>query len=168
MINFKFNHPDYSDQKLNQSIQEILDNNKLLSMATVDNEKKSHINTAYFAFNDKLNLFLITDPATKHAKNIEHNSSVAATVFDSHLGFWTEMQGLQLFGTCYKTPFVHLPNALSCFINRFPVFTELVKKPADMLKKSIIVKFYTIEVKRIKLFDEPNFGEENFVNLTIE
>jgi uncharacterized protein YhbP (UPF0306 family) len=112
-------------------------------------------------------LYLITDPATKHAKNIELNSSIAATVFDSHLGFWTEMRGLQLFGTCYKTSFNHLPNALKCFINRFPVFTELVKKPADMLKKSVIVKFYTIEVKRIKLFDEPNFGEEVFINLEI-
>lgn len=167
MLKFKFNHPEFSDEKLNQSIYNILDTNRLLSLATVDSEQKPHINTAYFSFNDKLHLFLITDPATKHARNIETNNSVALTVFDSHLGFWTEMQGMQLFGKCYRTPTMQIPTALGSFVKRFPVFTQLVKRPEDMFDKSLTVRFFTIEIEKIKLFDEPNFGEEVFINLTL-
>ncbi len=168
MITFQFNHPDYADQQLNKCIYDILEMNKLMSMATVDDKQKAHINTAYFAYNNQLHLYLITDPSSQHSKNVENNDSVALTIFNSHQEFWTELQGLQLFGRCMKTPILQVPNAFGCFLKRFPVFKEFVNNPKDMLKKSAEVRFYTIEVARIKLFDEPNFGEENYINLTVQ
>ncbi len=167
MITFKFNHPEYSDQQLNKSIHDILENNKLISMATVDDEQKAHINTAYFAFSNNLHLYLITNPSSKHSINVKNNNSVAVTIFNSQQEFWTELQGLQLFGECMITKILQIPNAFSCFLKRFPVFKDFANNSVEMLKKSSDIRFYTIEVERIKLFDEPSFGEENYINLTI-
>ncbi len=163
----KFNHPNFADADLNESIEAILSTTRLLTMATVSPDGTAHANTAYFAYDDSARLFLITDPATVHAKNLRRIPSVAATVFDSHQEFWTPLRGLQIFGTCIETPMLELPHALLCFTSRFPVFAELVKHPADFAAKAVSVKLHTLAVSRIKLFDEPHFGEEVFIDLSL-
>ncbi len=168
MFSFNFNHPEYSDKILNESLYDIMENNKLLSMATVTQERKAHINTAYYAYENNLKLYIITDPKSNHSKNVKQNESVSVSIFNSHLQFWEDdMQGLQLFGKCYKTPKLELLKGTWCFIKRFPVFKELVTRPEDFAKKAVTVKLYTIEVLKIKLFDEERFGEENFITLEI-
>jgi len=164
---FKFKHPALSDEALNSSIQSILESSHLTSMATVNQDGTSHINTAFFAFDDNLRLIIVTDPSTKHAKNLEKNSSVACNVYDSHQKFWTPLRGIQLFGKCSKTPLVQVPHALSAFSQRFPVFKELVSNLEDFAKKAVKIRFYTIDVERIKILDEPTFGEEVYVNLDL-
>ena len=169
MFNFNFNHPEYKNKLLNESLFDIIKSNKLLSMATITNGNVAHINTAYYAFDNKMTLYIITDPKSQHSINVKENKSVAASIFNSHLTFWEDdMQGVQLFGKCYKTQLMQLPKGTSCFIKRFPVFKELVTKPEDFVKKAVIVKLYTIEVSRIKLFDEKRFGEEIFIELVIK
>jgi uncharacterized protein YhbP (UPF0306 family) len=166
-IKFAFGHKDHDDNALNESISVILNAAKLLSMATVRSEGVAHINTAYFAFDDALRLFIITDPESVHGRNLVSNHSVAVTVFDSQQEFWTPLRGLQLFGTCQQTPLMGLPHALNCFLGRFPVFSELVRNPADFATKAVTVKLHTITVERLKLFDEPTFGEEVYIDLNI-
>jgi uncharacterized protein YhbP (UPF0306 family) len=163
MSHVKFGHPTFPDQKINESLIAILEGTRLLSMATVNSDHSTHINTAYFAYDENLHLYIITDPKSKHAKNLARNPSVAATVFDSHQEFWTPLRGLQLFGECSKTPVLHVLKALKTFSHRFPVFSEAVKSPLDFVAKSLEVRFYTIVVKRVKVFDEPTFGEEVFI-----
>ena len=165
-MKFKFKHAKYSDKKLNESLFNILKNNKLLSLSTVTHSGKAHINTAYYAYDDKLRLYIVTDPKSKHSKNLEKNNSVAVTIFNSKLRFWTDdVQGLQLFGKCYKTPLNQLSEGTKAFVKRFPLFKESVKVPKDF--ESSEVKLYTIEIKRIQMFDEKIFGEEKVVNLKI-
>jgi hypothetical protein len=164
---FEFGHKDYADQALNESLSGILNDAKLLSMATVTPDGVAHINNAYFAFDDALRLFIITDPESVHGRNLAANHSVAVTVFDSHQEFWTPLRGLQLFGTCQQTSLLGLPHALSCFLGRFPVFSELVRNPADFATKAVSVKLHTITIERLKLFDEPAFGEEVYIELSI-
>ena len=168
VLSFVFQHSEFEDAALNASISGILGATLLLSMATVRPDGKSHINTAFFAYDDALRLFLITGPNSAHGKHFSTNPSVAVTVFDSHQKFWTELRCLQLFGNCRQTPLTKLPHALSRFIKRFPVFSELVKSPADFARKAVgDVRLHTITVERLKLFDEPTFGEEVFIDLQI-
>jgi len=168
MFNFKFGNPDFNDKDLNDSLFEILEHNKLLSIASISEGNIAHINTAFYAFNDKLVLFIITDPKSTHSLNFEKNDSVAVSIFDSHLKFWEDnMAGLQLFGKCYRTPLLQLITGTHNYLKRFPLFKELVKKPEDFSKKSVTMKLYTIEIERIKLFDEKRFGEEVFIKLEL-
>jgi len=137
-------------------------------MATINPNGESYINTAYYAFDEKLRLYIITNPKSNHSINLSKNPSVSVSIFDSHLKFWEDkLQGVQLFGTGYKTPISQLPRGTSCFLKRFPLFKEIVKKPKDFMKKSVAVKIYTLEIKKIKLFDEKRFGEENFIELKL-
>ena len=118
MFNFKFNRPEYPDNKLNESIFEILNNNKLLSLATITPRGNAYINTAFYAFDEKLRLYIVTDPKYNHSMNLNKNSSIAATIFDSHLKFWKDkLQGVQLFGKGYRTPILQLHKGTSCFFD---------------------------------------------------
>ena len=73
-----------------------------------------------------------------------------------------------MFGKGYKTPLSQLPKGTSCFLKRFPLFKEVVKSPKDFIKKVITVKLYTLEIERIKLFDEKRFGEEKFIEVKLK
>ena len=53
-------------------------------------------------------------------------------------------------------------------VSELHVFKEIVKNPKDFMKKAVSVKLYTLEIERIKLFDETRFGEENFIELSIK
>ncbi len=167
MLAFKFQHDKYSDEQLNRSITDVLEHGRLLSMSTVRPDGSAHINTAFYSFDSSLRLFIITDPKTGHGTNLASNPSVAVAIFNSHQEFWTPLRGLQLFGTCRQTPLLQIPHALSSFVKRFPVFSELVKSPADLASKTLAIRFHTIDVKRLKLFDEPTFGEEVFIDLKV-
>lgn len=169
MFNLKFNHPEYSDKKINESLFDILKSNTLLSLASVTPDSKAHINTLFYAFDDKLKLYVITDPKSDHSKNLKKNASVAIAIFNSQLKFWKDdVKGVQLFGKCYRTPIIQLSKATTRFIKRFPVFKSLVKNPKDFAKKAVAVKIHTIEVDRIKILDEARFGEENYIEAKIK
>ena len=164
----KFNHPNYKNNKLNESLFEILKNNTLLSLSTVTPNGNAYINTAFYAFDNKLRIYIITDPKSNHSKNLVKNQSIAISIFDSHFEFWKDkLKGVQLFGKGYKTPILQMHSATYCFIKRFPLFKELVKNPKDFMKKTVKVSLYTLEIDRIKLFDETRFGEENFIELRL-
>jgi len=164
----RFNHSQYSDRQLNESLFDILEHNKLLSLATVTSNGNAYINAAYYAFDEKLKLYIITDPKSNHCINLNKNSSVAVSIFDSHLKFWYDkLKGVQLFGRGHKTTLSQLPKGTYCFLKRFPLFKELVKNPNDFMKKGVGVKLYTLEINKIKLFDEKKFGEENFIDLNL-
>jgi uncharacterized protein YhbP (UPF0306 family) len=168
MFSFKFNNPDYCDEKLNESLFDIVNKTSLLSMSTVCPSGDAHINVAYYAYDQYLNLYIITSPTTKHAINLLSNGSVAATVFDSHQKFWEDqMQGMQIFGICKKTSVMHVPRALKAFATRFPVFSSLISAPEDFAKKAVDVRLYSILPQKIKLFDEARFGEEVFIELQL-
>lgn len=168
MFDFSFNHNDYEDNKLNESISDIVSKTNLLSMSTVRPNGTAHINTSFFSYDNKLNLYYISSPNTEHTTNILTNSSVAATIFNSNLQFWKDdMQGIQIFGNSCKTKMIELPKATATFIRRFPVFASLVSNPEDFSKKAVEVRMYTIKPIRIKLFDETRFGEEVFIDLEL-
>ncbi|MFA6160704.1 MAG: pyridoxamine 5'-phosphate oxidase family protein [Patescibacteria group bacterium] len=167
-LSLSFQHQTLSDEVLNVSIQSILESSKLLSMSTVNSNNTAHINTAYFAFDENFNFFIVTKPSTKHAKNLANNPSVAINVFDGNQKFWTSLKGLQLFGTCAKTLLTEVPHALTTYNKRFPIFSEFASHPDDFTKKAISSRFYTININSIKLFDEPTFGEEVYIDLNLQ
>ena len=62
----------------------------------------------------------------------------------------------------------------TCFmVNPYESAVKLAEKlcqvtPGDFAKKAVTVKMYTIEINRIKIFDEARFGEENYIETRIE
>jgi uncharacterized protein YhbP (UPF0306 family) len=92
---------NHSANDINQSLNEILAANKLLSMATVTPQNNSWINTAYYAYDNFLNIYIVTYPSAQHSKNAEYNSTCAISIFDSHHESGPK-RGVQLFGAIEK------------------------------------------------------------------
>jgi len=163
---FEFNNTEYPDKKLNQSIYEILSETYLLSMASI-NKDKSHINTAYFAFNNSLELFILTPPTSKHTQNLEKNNSVSVTVFDTNQKWEGDKRGLQLYGTYEKTKGDKFAEGMRFYLQRFPAFSEWAETPEELEKSDVKSRIYKIEVNSLKIFDEPTFGKDEFISLEI-
>lgn len=56
-----------SEEQVRQSGLPILESNVLCSIATVTPEGRAHINTAYFSYSDKLELYFLSHPGSLHA-----------------------------------------------------------------------------------------------------
>ncbi|MCX6154099.1 MAG: pyridoxamine 5'-phosphate oxidase family protein [Candidatus Kapabacteria bacterium] len=166
-LNFKFAHPEFSDDKLNDSVLRILSSNILSSIATIkDNE--SYIHTAYYCFNSKLDFYFISDPATQHTKNIEDNSSVALAIYDSKQVWDNNKCGLQIFGNCEIAKGTKLIEGTMLYLKRFAGLKQWIQHPDDFIKGAINSKMFVINTSKITLFDEDAFGEEVFINLIIK
>jgi len=164
-LSLTYSHPKHSDAALNESIQSILEANELMGMATVRGSE-AYVNTAYFAFNDQLDIFLLCEPTTQHSQNLIGNASMAATIFDSHQPWTADKRGLQLFGKCQMATGVVLGEAVGRYLKRFVGLKQWVSSPDDILRGAINSKFYVMRVNSLKLFDEPRFGKEQFITLT--
>lgn len=161
-----FRHPNYESKLLGASIYELLSTSSLWSMATVNADGTSHINTAYYCHDDNFVFYFLTPPSTQHSKNLVHNSSASVTIFDSNQQFGENpLRGLQLFGTSVLAE--NESKAYQTYGMRFPGFLKWIESLDEESKKNIESKFYAFLPQKIKLFDEKTFGEETFITITL-
>lgn len=164
-LKMDFKHSKYSNDELSKSILGILNENKLCSIATVDPDGSSYINTAYFCYDEKLNFYILTDPNSQHCKSIEENDSVAMAIFDSHQSWDDDLRGLQIKGSCKRAKGTKLINGTARYLKRFAGLSEFIKHPDDFAKGALNSRIYIIETNWIKLFDEKSFGEDTYITL---
>ena len=168
-LKHRFNNKQFSDEKINKSLSAILDSNVLLSMATIKNKKESYINTVYYAYSNSLNFYYLSPPTAEHSKNLEKNTSVAASIFDSAQKIPTaKKSGLQIFGESRLAKGKELLEGLSLCSSRYIWIVKYIKTPRDFFKKIIESKLYIIKPRSIKIFDEPTFGNEVWVTVSLQ
>jgi len=165
-LKIHFNHFKYADRDLSVSILEILEENKLCSMATIKEGNHSYINTAYFCYNKYLEFYILSDPKTQHCLNLEENNSVALAIYDSHQAWSNDLKGLQIIGKCALATGEKLIEGTALYLKRFADLGEWIKHPDDFAKGVINSRPYIIKTNWLKLFDEDRFGEENFITLS--
>ncbi len=162
-IAVQFSHEKYPDELLQESITDILSQHTTLSLATTGDT--SYINTAHYGFNEKLELFILTNPETQHGKNAAVNPSVAVAIWTEPEKWGTNLQGLQLFGSYSEVQPKDLPEAMAAFAERIPAFSDTFKTPNDILAG--INRLFRIKVESLKLLDEPRFGRRNYIVLNL-
>jgi uncharacterized protein YhbP (UPF0306 family) len=138
----------------------------LCSTATVTEENKAHINTAYFCYSDDLELYFLSDPGSLHCRNLSTNSSMAVTVFRSSQRWGGPDEGLQLFGTCAKARGPQAKKAQRLYRERFPAYAEWM---ANLRNDNVGLgyRFFRFLTDRLKMLDERNFGEAVFVSAAV-
>jgi uncharacterized protein YhbP (UPF0306 family) len=146
-----------------QAVFEILAATRLLSLATVGPEGAAHINTAFFAFDQRATLFVFSPPTTEHARNLAVNTSAAATIFDSHQG--PELRrGLQLFGEMRMLDGADAIGAHARFTTRFDDLRQSAPSYDDVIA-TMRSRFFALTPQRLKIFDELLLDREEFVEL---
>ena len=163
LVTTKLINSDHSSEKLATSVLSILEANELCGVATVSPSGESHIHTAYFCYTDSMDLFFISNPATRHSQNLAKNPSAAVAVASSSQPWDQPHRGLQLFGNCSVAGLTATAKALAVHAARFHAYRDYLQSlnPADL--KALVYKFYVFRPSRITIFDEPEFGEETFV-----
>lgn len=151
---------EVSDHEALQSVEEIMSENELLSMSTTG-DREPHINTAFFSY-ENLRLYIFTPPETVHGQNLEDNPSVAVDIHDSHQEWTDYKKGLQIFG---KAELKNSQEILDKYRERFPGMNELAEEVEEL--GQFDSEFYVITPGKIKIFDEPRFGKENWVNVKV-
>ncbi len=157
----------FSDQRIRRSISRILRENVLCSMSTVAPGNRPHINTAYFCYTPDLELYFLSDPLSRHGRNLERNPSLAMTIFRSAQEWGGQDRGLQLFGTCRRTRGRGAREAERCYTARFSPYARWMKGLSQAARRQAALlrsyAFYRFLPRRIKILDEREFGGAIFV-----
>lgn len=154
--------PTVSEGGLRQSVFRVLEANVLCSMATVTPDGHAHINTAYFSYSDKLELYFWSHPDSLHCRNLQGNPSMAMTVFSSVQQWTNPGLGLQLFGPCEQASGSSANEAERSYRTRFPPYDkwrEILKEddPASRYR------YYRFAVTAVKVLDEKDVGDAVWV-----
>ncbi len=151
------------------SVNFILNKNKLLTLSTVDKKNNSPCSsTAFFCFDENFNIYIWTSEDTTHGRNIEENNKVAVNIFDSSQKWGTGLQGLQIKGRASKTSGNELLVGGALYLKRFLDAKSLIKNIQDFNSKKLESKLYKISIDFIKIFDENKFGKEKYHYLKID
>lgn len=161
----------FSGDRIRRSIGRILRENVLCSISTVSPGNRPHINTAYFCYTPDLILYFLSDPASRHCRNLEGNPSLAMTIFRSAQEWGREDRGLQFFGRCRRAAGRGASLAEQTYASRFAPYRKWMKgmSPAERKQAALLrsYAFYRFVPDRIKILDENEFGGAVFVTAAV-
>jgi uncharacterized protein YhbP (UPF0306 family) len=141
------------------SLCAILDATPLCTIATVNPDGTAHANTAYFATDDMLNLYILSSPKTQHSDNVAARPRVSITIFDSSQAWGEPHAGVQIVGVCTQVARHAQSTVFTTYAARFPALRELAASSDKMLER-LESRFYGITVERVRLIDEHRYGAE--------
>ncbi len=145
-----------------KDVLDFLGFHKLMTLATYGDHP--WIASVYYSFDEDLNLYFISSPATIHGRQMEKNNKVAAAIVDSNQKPSDVKRGLQIYGHVEKVSDInkvrHALRLWKDFLN--------VQRPdisfENMQKGLYKGRMYKLVPKKIKLFDQEKFkvpdGEE--------
>lgn len=141
-------------EKDKKEVLDFLSKHKLMSVGTY--YKLPWAASVYYLFDDNFNLYFVSNPKTKHCKNILKNPKVSITVSDSNQDPKGNKLGFQASGITKKVTSVsELKDIINSWNKR-----GFVPVTYNIFKKAWKSRFYKIKLSDIQLFDE-NQSEEN-------
>jgi uncharacterized protein YhbP (UPF0306 family) len=155
-----------SRERIHGRVLGLLEASSLCSIATVTPERTAHANTAFFAYSDALEIFLLSHPMSQHCRNLRSNASVALTVFSTEQRWADPGRGVQLFGTAEEVSGAAAREAERWYETRFPAYgawrSSLAER--DLARE---YRFYRIAVTTVKILDEEALGDGLVVRATV-
>lgn len=139
--------------------RDLLNASPLCAIATVAPSSRAHVNTAYFASSPEFDLVWLSEPQTRHSRNIRTNGTVAIAVYDSNQSWGKPDRGIQLFGSARELEGAAIRDSETLYEERFPDYRQ-----ADL---SAPYRFYRFRPRGLKLFDERALGTGVFVTAKV-
>ena len=88
----------------------------------------------FYAHDDDLSLYFLTDPATRHGSDLVHGGQAAATIHQDGQD-WRSIQGIQLVGTAeLVTGALPHGRAWRLYLAKFPFVGQFLKAPGEFLE----------------------------------
>ncbi|OGY25231.1 MAG: hypothetical protein A2864_02180 [Candidatus Woykebacteria bacterium RIFCSPHIGHO2_01_FULL_39_12] len=132
--------------KLKQYILDYLGENRLMTLATAENNTPWAA-SVMFAYDTDLNLYFISDPDTRKAQNLLNNPSVSVAI-NQHQKTPGKILGIQLEGTAHMLDKNKSQNELELFKKRFDWADDYLHDH----------ELYKIKPEKIYYLDDELFG----------
>lgn len=147
-------------------IFKFIKSNGIMTLGTYSS-KGPWLCTVYYGVDRDMNLYIVTDPRTAHAKNIALNGRVAFNIFDSHQKIINPKKGVQGFG---KGEIVKglssTVKALLLWHRQNPGIEKSITIK-DILKKITDTKIYKITPTFLKFFNDKLYDPEDSASMQI-
>jgi uncharacterized protein YhbP (UPF0306 family) len=163
-MSIRLDCPAVGAERLAEAVHRILGETMLCSMATLGPGNQVHINAAFFAWNETLELFFLSAPDAVHWRNLERVPTMALAVFDGHQRWGTHHRGLQLFGEGGRVGATKLDEAERLYADRFESYHEFKERGGAAFGA---LRFYVFRAGALKLLDEEAFGEARLISAEI-
>ena len=144
----------YSSALLERVARRLMDASPLCSLATVTPRGRAHVNHMYFAWNDRFEVFWISDPDSVHSRNLVGNPSAAVTVYASNQVWGKPDRGIQLFGSAGVA---RGREGVRAYAGRFKDFDA----------ESNDLPVYRFRPRTVKLFDERSIAGGTLVTARV-
>ena len=125
-----------------ERIKSYLESHHVLTLATGD-EGGAWAASLFYASDDALNLYVLSDPATRHGRAIAHDAIVAVTVH-GETREWMAIQGIQLRGAAGEVK--EAEEVFARYTEKFPFVAALIPAGGPH-------RFYQITPRWIRLID---------------
>ena len=129
----------------------------LCALATVSPNGRPHINHMYFAWSGPFEVVWISDPDSRHSRNLLAKSAAAVTIYDSHQTWGRPDRGIQLFGTAEAASGRSAETAKRVYAARFPYDSS----------GGDAYPFYRFRPRELKLFYERILGAGTLVSAKV-
>ena len=111
----------------------------------------------FYVCDADLNLYFLSDPATRHCRDLELDARVAVTV-NLHHADWTEIRGLQIAARAAAVATEEREAIEQRYLERFPDIRALVSEPRVPQAQAVAQRFtssrfYRIVPERVRWID---------------
>jgi uncharacterized protein YhbP (UPF0306 family) len=135
-----------------------MDASALCALATVSPGGRAHINHMYFARSGGFEVVWISDPQSRHSRNLSANPSAAVTIYDSHQTWGRPDRGIQLFGVAGAVGGRSADQAALAYSARFPDYDPSTPESYAV---------YRFRPREVKLFYERVLGGGTLVTARV-
>lgn len=102
----------------------------------------------FYASDADLNLYFVTDPATRHGTDLQNDARVAGAIH-ADVASWNDVRGLQLEGTARIVPETGRAATLEIYLRKFPDLRRLAEAPGNDAERQIGVRLGRIPLWRL-------------------
>lgn len=143
------------DEYLKETVLAYMRDHNTLTLSTYG-EGGAWAASVFYA-NDEFIIYFLTDPKTRHGRNIIENPQVAATI-DEDYRDWRKIKGIQLEGRAeIVVSRGEKAKALATYVRKFPFVTEFFSSPSKlslaMFTRVTSTTFFRITPSRILFLD---------------
>jgi nitroimidazol reductase NimA-like FMN-containing flavoprotein (pyridoxamine 5'-phosphate oxidase superfamily) len=149
----------YSSAQIERLVRQLMNAAPLCALATASSGGRPHINHMYFAWRGPFEVVWVSDPDSRHSRNLLAKPSAAVTIYDSHQIWGRPDRGIQLFGTAGAVTGSAAKEAERAYSARFAAY--------DPSGDDDAYPFYRFRPREVKLFYERILGAGTLVSAKV-
>ena len=166
-LSVEFEGAQIPSAEVAHSVEAIVAQTSVLSLATGDEAGTPHANMAFFALGSEFDLYFVSEPTTRHGRNAAARPDASAAIWLSPPEYGEHLQGMQLTGNCAIARDEVAVAAFAAYSGRFPSFGRDPAMRESYLNGTAPSSLYRFRVSELTLVDEPRLGRRNYLSLRV-